>query len=272
MRGTFAVALLALGVTIEACARDPVAAIRFRLRAERSQFTLQDLADTASRIAVPTTWLVPPREALEERENAVSSFAFDSQVTAFAIGDGRLGLHVASYQLNDAGSIHAAAGRDVFLVYDPSARVVRPGLVSLGVTRERVKAMSCLQARFSHFLLADVNGDGLRDLGRVQEVLQCDWKDNEPVSRPWYEQHPVSWYVLHDAVWERDPKYDGQLPARYTELPLLGLSSTPVDFFGAILWTTHDPARWESRGRPPPAYLPTYRRRLIAQEGRQGKP
>jgi len=264
--------LLALGVTIEACGRDHAEANSFRLRAEHSQFTLQDLADTANRIAIPREWLVPPREELEERENAVSSFAFDSQVTAFAIDDRRLGFHIASYQLNDAGSVHAAAGRDVFLVYDRTTRVVRPGLIDLGVTRERVKAMSCLEARFSHFLVADVNGDGLRDLGRVEEVLHCDWKDNEPVSRPWYEQHPVWWYVLNDAGWERDPKYDGQLPGRYAELPLLGMSSTPVDFFGTLLWRTYDPAHWDSRGRPPPPYQPSYRRRLIGQEGQQGKP
>jgi len=235
---------------------------------------LLDLASDGARpIAVPRAWLIAPDEenAGEEREGAVSSLAFDSLVSAFPIGAGELGLHVASYQMNDQGSIHAAAGRDAFLVYAPEERTLRPGLVGLGITRRRVKFMQCLEATFSHFLLADVNGDGLTDLGRIEEELRCDWKDNIPVSLPWYEQRPVSWYVMHQGRWEHDARYDGHLSERDTDLPLLGVSSTPVDFFGNIIWKTYDPARWDSHGKSPPSYLPRYRKHLIEEERWQGR-
>ena len=271
MRSLLTVALLALGVAFEACTRDSVQADRFRLRTKPSEFALQDLAgDTTRPIVFPREWLVPPGAESEEREYAVSSFAFDSQVTAFPIGNGQLGIHLASYVVNEAAALIAAVDRDAFLVYDPAVHAIRPGLVGLGWTGERGQLADCRDARSSHFLLADINGDGLVDLGRVQESLACDWKVDRPVGHPWYEQSPAWWYVMHAGRWERDPTYDGRLPERYTELPLLGISSTPVDFVATILWKTYDPAKWDSRGKPPP-HLPGYRKRLIEQERRQGK-
>jgi hypothetical protein len=91
------------------------------------------------RISLPKAWLVPPDEVEEDEVSYVSSFNYDERVTAFQIGDGRKGLHVSSYDIQKEGSAQAAAGRDVFLIFDEQYKTIHLGGLAAGVTKERVR-------------------------------------------------------------------------------------------------------------------------------------
>lgn len=87
-------------------------------------------------VAIPREWLVPPQEEKEEEEGAyVSSFNYDTQVQSFPIGNGRIGLHLSSYDFAREGTSHAAAGRDVFLVFDPMSLKIFQGGLRSGITK-----------------------------------------------------------------------------------------------------------------------------------------
>jgi hypothetical protein len=59
---------------------------------------------------------------------------------------------------------------------------------------------------------------------------------------PFYEQHPVRWYIYQRTRWKvrryvkvrdhwiYDPDYDGKHPKSSLQLPLIGLAKSPVDF------------------------------------------
>ena len=56
-------------------------------------------------------------------------------------------------------------------------------------------------------------------------------------------------------------------PERFLELPLIGMTSSPVEFAGAITWHSYDPAKWYY----PPVFTPSYRMRLIENEVQTGR-
>ncbi|MGH7319151.1 MAG: hypothetical protein ACRELA_05945, partial [Candidatus Rokuibacteriota bacterium] len=248
------------------------AAGAFRLRAEAKRFVLQWTSGAGTRrFAIPRSWLIPPRQEAPERDGYVSSFEYDTAVTAFPIGNGAIGLHVSSYAIAREGSSRAAAGRDVFLVFEPDSGAVRPGLATLRITKERVRAVGCPLARTSHFLTADVDGDGLLDIGKIDERLYCVevFPGGRPrIVGPLYDQSAVSWFVFRAGRWQHDPRYSGRMPAQREELPLLGLALTPVDVMAYATWRTYDPAKWgDAATRPETLFVPAYRRRLVEREG-----
>src|SRR6266545_2936124 len=214
---------------------------QFRLATEPAFFLLHwSTGGPARRSRIARRWLVPPRDEARESDVYVSSFVYDTAVTAFAIGNGAIGLHVSSYAIQKGGSAGAAAGRDVFLVLDPRSGVVRPGLVDLGITKERVRAEGCPVAKTSHFLTADVDGDGLTDIGKIDERVFC----RAAIVRSRYEQDPVTWFVFRAGRWRADSTYRGRLPDRPAELPLIGIGLTPVDFVAYAFWRTYDASKW----------------------------
>lgn len=111
----------------------------YRLVRDQQDYTLR--YDGDKRLLVQGEWLVPPDELKEESAAYVSSFNYDEGVTAFPIGDGRMGLHLSSYEIQKEGSAKAAAGRDVLLILDQRARWLHPGGVLFGVTKRRVRSM-----------------------------------------------------------------------------------------------------------------------------------
>jgi hypothetical protein len=190
---------------------------------------------------------MPPDELKEESGAYVSSFNYDDGVTAFPIGDGRIGLHLSSYEIQKEGSANAAAGRDVFLVLNPKARTLYPGGILFGVTKSRVRSMGCFFAVVHRFTIGDINNDRLIDVGVTGEKINCDEvRDKEKgvdlMKGPFYEQHPVRWYIYQRTRWKvrrhvslrdhwiYDPDYDGKHPKSSLQLPLIGLSKSPVDF------------------------------------------
>lgn len=90
---------------------------QFKLVRNRRSFSLAFTSKGVTKqIVIPRQWLVPPKEEADEELNAfVLSFNYDSEVQSFEIGDGRIGLHLSSFESGDEGSSRAAAGRDVFL-------------------------------------------------------------------------------------------------------------------------------------------------------------
>jgi hypothetical protein len=245
----------------------------WRLRAEPRDFGLYWSGSGGTRrFAIARAWLVPKVEQARERDAYVSSFNYDTAVTAFAVGDGTIGLHVSSYAIQPEGSAGAAAGRDVFLVFDPRSGLVRPGLAELGITKERVRGLGCPGARTSHFLTADVDGDGRTDIGKIDERIYCleTFEGARPtIVGPRYEQSLVTWFVFRAGRWRVDATYRGRMPDRLTELPLIGLVLTPVDFVAYATWRTYDTSKWGESTTPTTRFVPAYRRRLAAEQGRR---
>ncbi len=229
---------------------------RFRLKHAKGKFSLRvHSAGRTSRIGIPREWLIPPEEEQAEEDNYVSSFDYSEEVGSFPIGNGEVGIHLSSYTIAHEGSSGAAAGRDVFLVLEPDSRQLRPGLLQLGVTEERVRTEGCWRAKAAHFLVADVNDDGLSDIGVVREQIDCSS----------YLQYPPEWYVFSAGTWELGSGHAQMWPEKWSELPLLGIKMTPVDFVGNARWHTFDPTRWGSGAtrRAPPRFVPKYRNALM---------
>ena len=99
------------------------------------------------------------------------------------------------------------------------------------------------------YFLADVDGDGMTDIGVVKEELECfpsrdQKRDVDFVDGPFYKQEPVAWFVFNKNSWKFEPSWSGRFPTHYQELPLIGIEKTPVDYVGCGLWKTCDRAKW----------------------------
>ena len=140
--------------------------IQFELHSDSIDFILHMITEEdQKKITIPRIWLIPSED---DEAGYVSSFNYDNEVNAFEIGNGNMGLHLSSYEIQREGSAQAAAGRDAFMVYDVKDHAVFPGIVDLGITKERVRSMG-LYARNTRFLLADINKDGFKDIGIIKE-------------------------------------------------------------------------------------------------------
>ncbi len=236
---------------------------QFRLISGNGNFRLEiESGKKTVRIPVERTWLVPRGEEKENEGNYVSAFKYNRGVGAFAIGNGEIGLHLSSYEIQAEGSAAAAAGKDVFLIYKPGAARVAAGLTGLGITKDRFRSGGCFRAANSMFIIADVNGDGLKDIGVIQESISCAARPENPdlYLPPQYEQKPVKWYLYTRKSWMYGKSYDGKWVAQFAELPLIGMDKGPVDVVAYVLWGTYDSSRWKTRDGKPPAYLPGYRK------------
>ena len=212
--------------------------VKFKLSKNQHDYSLQ--YGKNERIVIPREWLIPPDEIQEDEQCYVSSFHYDEPVTSFKIGDGRVGLHLSSYKIQKEGSARAAAGRDVFLVFDPNSMKLYPGDLKLGITKSRVRVMGCFSATFHSFIIGDINQDGLTDIGVVKEEMNCEpvydeKKEIDSMLKPYYEKFPIRWYVYMVTQWKYEPAFDGKYPDReYYRLPLINLAKSPVDFLKEI--------------------------------------
>lgn len=251
---------------------------RFELTSDAGGFSLEfPSLETLKPLPVPKEWLISSEDEAAAEESYISPNKFDRHVASFAVGDGRLGLHLSSFDAMREGSAQAAAGRDVFLLYDPKESKLSRGLLDLGITKERGRVMGCFSAKATHFLTGDINEDGLTDLGVVREELKCEERDDF-MHGPFYEQAPVAWCVLGQNGWQLDEAYSGQLPRRYSQLALIGISLTPIDYVAYRLWRTYAPSCWKTGPRRTAQrselFVPSYRRELIEKQrsgGEHGK-
>jgi hypothetical protein len=221
---------------------------QFKLLTRPKDFALQFVSNGKTRqVSVPRDWLVRPEEKQAEEGNYVSSFLYGTLVTSFPIGNGKIGLQLSSYEIQAEGSAQAAAGRDVFLIFDPKSSAVFRGGIERGITKERVRSQGCFEASMEHYFLADVDSDGFADIGVVKEELQCLTKsdaDGDTIIGPFYKNHQVVWYVFKENAWKLEPNFSGKFPEHYLELPLIGIDRSPVDFVGCNLWQTCDRTKW----------------------------
>ena len=221
---------------------------KFTLRTGPRSFALQFVSNgKTKRVAIPREWLIPPQEEKDEEEGAyVSSFNYDTQVQSFPIGNGRIGLHLSSYDFAREGTSHAAAGRDVFLVFDPmSLKIFQAGLRS-GITKGRVRAEGCLSAAVEHFFIGDIDGDGLIDIGVLREEFQCIMGAGRygNIAGPFYKLNPVAWYLFKNDGWKLEPSFLGKVTGPLQELPLIAIGRSPADVVGCSLSPNCDRARW----------------------------
>lgn len=140
----------------------------FRLVKEGQAYYLVGSRD--EKTAVPLEWLCP-RVDSDESESYVSSCRFDETVSAFPLGGGFIGLHLSSYDTGE-GSAMAAAGRDVFIIFEERTKKAHPGM-NPGITKERGRSI-CMFATFHDFFISDINHDGFTDIGVVKERIWCD--------------------------------------------------------------------------------------------------
>jgi hypothetical protein len=229
--------LLAMGLFLPMCAHVSAPETydhTFLLKQENHTFILENTSeyDRSSKIKVPRDWLIPAKELEAERYSYVSSFSYNETVTSFSIGNGKKGLHISSYKDQEQGSARAGAGRDIFLIYDPESQTLAKGLAGMGVTKSRVRVDGCFSAVSNRYLIADVNHDRQMDIGIKKEELSCvskTYDDIETIAGPYYRQYPIKWYPYDGKGWLYDNRYDGLIPSKFSELPLIGMSRTTVD-------------------------------------------
>jgi hypothetical protein len=236
-------------VSSQGLKENEISTAQFKLLTRPRDFLLQFISGGKTKqIAIPRDWLVPPEEEKNEESNYVTSFDYDKEVSSFPIGNGRTGLHISSYAIQEEGSAQAAAGRDVFLIFDPKSLAVFRGGIERGVTKERVRSQGCFAASAESYFLGDVDGDGLTDIGVVKEELQCvqskKRQDVDLIVGPFYNQDPVAWYVFRESAWKLEPSFSGKFPEHYQELLFTGIDKNPVDYVGCILWRTCDRTKW----------------------------
>jgi len=201
----------------------------FRLQYDGGGYYL--VREGGDRITIPTEWLEPPGARENDEQSTVSSLRFVPEVSAFAIGAGRQGLHLASYDIQESGSLQAAAGRDIFLILDPEAGALAPGGPNLGVSRGRARFEGCFHAWFHHISVGDVDCDRYLDLAVVREEIACSFKDDQGPAERVYTRGPMRWYRQQAEGWVEDVHFEGHLPcAGLVDLPLLAVGRTPVDF------------------------------------------
>ncbi|HUV59856.1 MAG TPA: hypothetical protein VMW09_07060 [Desulfatiglandales bacterium] len=207
--------------------------IQFKLQSNDTNFILQIISNNDHKlIAIPNIWLIPLRD---DENSYVSSLNYDKNVTSFQIGKSKIGIHISSYEIQKQGSAQASAGRDVFLVYDMKNNQIHPGIIDLGITKERYRSMGIFSSSNSKFLISDINHDGLRDIGIIKEVFKCtpllyqsNISDDDMLP---YEQYPIQWYIFDKNFWKYHERFDGNLALiEHKELPLIGLVKSPVDF------------------------------------------
>ena len=65
--------------------------------------------------------------------------------------------------------------------------------------------------------------------------MTCQEVGQNSVERPFYEQDPIRWQVLNGTEWKYDQDLDRRFPGgRYLELPLIGITTSPVDYVKRI--------------------------------------
>jgi hypothetical protein len=200
-----------------------IGTMQLKLLSDSGRFSLQITeGDTLSQLSIPPGWLIPK----ENEENGyVSSFNYDETLTAFRIGRGLTGIQISSYDIQKEGSAQAAAGRDVFIIYNAHENQLYPGIINLGITKDRVRSGGTFYATNNIFLLADINHDGFKDIGIIKEDLKFS-----PLNQS-YIRYPPKWYIFKNNCWINQADSSGIFPLQeIIKLPLIGLSKSPVDF------------------------------------------
>ena len=209
--------------------RMDLATDRFRLAERDGEFHLLD-DRLRMPIPIPREWLIPGGELAEAQQRYVAGFDYEEAIHSFPIGNGLLGLHLSSYEIQESGSAGAAEGRDVFLILDPDRRRLRLGL-ALPSSKWRVRVGGCYAAQHTRFQVGDVDCDRRLDLAAEVTRIACVPDPQGGGFDAFYRREPLSWYLQTDDGWVHHPSYDERLPCGgLEELPLVGLVRDPVSY------------------------------------------
>jgi hypothetical protein len=238
---------------------------RFVLGSTDSGYNLIDSETQISQL-ISRAFLINPTEEKDEEEYYVNSFIYSDSVNAFKLGGDLIGVHLSSFSAMSGGSAMAAAGRDLFLIYDQGRISLLPNKLDFGITKQRQKMMGCLNAISSHFILGDVDQNGFTDIGVIGERINCEYyfdpeRDLDIMGEPKFDQGKVKWYTFEHDRWIYNPSYT-KLGA-YIDLPLIDIVLNPIDYFAFILWSSYDPKEWIKCNSV--TYYPQYRLRLITK-------
>lgn len=159
---------------------------------------------------------------------------FDTRVSAVAVDRDRVLLHLQSYEIMGEGSAAGAVGRDVFLLLSlATGRITRLD-AGPALTHGRNRGAGCWTAWDASYRVADVNGDGVGDLGVIRRELNCTPPEDGAVAASTCRVDPIYWWVSSgEAGWTRQPAFDGLAPPGLLVLPS-HLSVQPVDFVLAL--------------------------------------
>ncbi|MDY7036906.1 MAG: hypothetical protein SV375_12180 [Thermodesulfobacteriota bacterium] len=195
-----------------------------------------------TKIDIPSEWLVPREEFIEDKNHYVSSFNYPEDVEWFKVDGFRLtGLHFSSYESMPPGSGSAmpASGRDVFLIIDIVKGNLVPALITLGETKGRVRSSGCFFAKNCHFFICDIDQDGYVDIGIAREEISCDYDtiekngiETDVVSGPHYRIFPRQWYTFdhRQQKWIHNPSFDNRLCRNERRLRYIEIHDhSPVD-------------------------------------------
>ena len=206
--------------------------LSFRLYPNETGFFLRNRA-TGFDYQIPLAMLTPP-ESPEYDEFITDLMGFDSCVSAFPIGENRLGIQLSSYNIG-GGSMGLSQGLDVFLTLDTAQKKVLPKALHLGITKQRNKYMGFVEAMHTHFLISHYSSEKNYSLGLYQERIYIKIiDDGNGIDGPYYEQTPIHWYVFDGDEWHYEAALDKRLPVGGGELPLLGIIMTPVEYARSI--------------------------------------
>ncbi len=189
-------------------------------------------------IKIPQSWLFPPKEEMEGEKSYTNPHKYEAAINSFPIGNDLTGLHLSSYDLMPpgTGSANAGSGRDLFLIFDSHNKSLREGGFHLGITKSRVRSMGCFFAQHNNFVIGDVDGKGMTDIGVTLEKIWCDFGKNHNLSGPFYRKYKIRWYVFDGRMWHYSSEFDGMiLNKSFARLPLIGLVKNPVQFVREIL-------------------------------------
>ncbi len=202
---------------------------RFELVESEGEFYLKEARELP--IPIPREWLIPEAELAQAEHRFVAGFDYAEQVSSFPMGDGLLGLHLSSYEIQRSGSAMATDGRDVFLIFDPASRETRFGL-ALPSSKWRVRVGGCFAAYHTRLLVGDVDCDRRLDLATLVTRRDCDPSPGESgVYSGYLRSGPLHWYLQTETAWSHDSSYDERLPcAGHRDLPLIGLVKHPVQY------------------------------------------
>jgi hypothetical protein len=212
--------------------------VSFKLLYQKDQYLLK--TPSGNKILLQKNWLMPPDQLEEDEMSYVTSFNYNNDIHSFPISENIVGLHISSYAIQNRGSANAAAGRDLFFIFDTNSMKLTPGKIYLNITKHRVRSMGCFWANFSNFYIYDINNDGFTDLGIITEKIWCEHENDqraerESISGPFYHKQSIKWYIFQLTSWQYNTKLNQNNPDNLIKLPLIGLSKSPVEFLIEIL-------------------------------------
>lgn len=239
----------------------PIDTTKYSLQISQDNFIVRDNIKNVQLI-LEADFLFNSYKYLDDEISYISSFSFSNKINSFEIGNGLIGLQLVSFSAMKSGSAQAAAGRDLFLIYNPQNETILGKVLDFGITKQRSRYMGCLSAKSSHFILTDIDQDGLLDIGRIKEEMKCDARENDMLSEVYFTQSAAEYYLFADSSWTKsDLKKD---PGDYSWLPLIDIQFNPVDFFAKMKWHSYNPLKWNAKSEV--IFNPPYRQKLIAEE------